>query len=195
MWQPDQGLPAFPGARLAERAGPRTAWRVALRRRRDSPCPGSVAAPRRHRRSCSAMPARSAHRQGHLRSRRRHDRGRDHADQRLNGLAAPEWDEPGGDAATRAMVELVGGRTLRCELNGERTGDRCVGVCYLEGVPTSQSIWWRLASPAIVRGTAAGGIVTARRKPQRPAPLSGGRISCRATAGLDKRRGPLAFSG
>jgi endonuclease YncB( thermonuclease family) len=31
------------------------------------------------------------------------------------------------------MVELVEGRTLRCELNGERTGDRCVGVCYLEG--------------------------------------------------------------
>ena len=53
---------------------------------------------------------------------------------RLNGLAAPEWDEPGGQAATRAMVELVDGRNLRCELDGERTGDRCVGVCYLEGV-------------------------------------------------------------
>ena len=35
--------------------------------------------------------------------------------------------------ATRAMIELVKGRTLRCELNGERTGDRCLGVCYLEG--------------------------------------------------------------
>jgi micrococcal nuclease len=52
---------------------------------------------------------------------------------RLNGLAAPEGDEPGGDAATRAMVELVDGRTLRCELNGERTHDRCVGICYLDG--------------------------------------------------------------
>jgi micrococcal nuclease len=46
---------------------------------------------------------------------------------RLNGLAAPEGDEPGGEAATRAMVELVDGRTLRCELNGRRTYDRCVG--------------------------------------------------------------------
>ena len=31
------------------------------------------------------------------------------------------------------MIELVKGRTLRCELNGERAGDRCLGVCYLEG--------------------------------------------------------------
>jgi micrococcal nuclease len=55
----------------------------------------------------------------------------------LNGLAAPEWDEPGGDAAMDAMTKLVEGRTLRCELNGERTHDRCVGVCYLEGVDIS----------------------------------------------------------
>ena len=51
---------------------------------------------------------------------------------RLNGLAAPEGDEPGGAAATRAMLELVQGRMLRCELDGERPQDRCVGVCYLE---------------------------------------------------------------
>jgi endonuclease YncB( thermonuclease family) len=51
---------------------------------------------------------------------------------RLNGLAAPEDDEPGGDAATAAMVELVLGHTLRCELDGERNHDRCVGICYLE---------------------------------------------------------------
>jgi micrococcal nuclease len=48
---------------------------------------------------------------------------------RLKGLAAPEWDESGGDAATDAMIKLVEGRALRCELNGERTHDRCVGVC------------------------------------------------------------------
>jgi micrococcal nuclease len=52
---------------------------------------------------------------------------------RLNGLAAPEWDEPGGDAAMDAMIELVAGRMLRCELNGERTHDRCLGVRYLDG--------------------------------------------------------------
>jgi micrococcal nuclease len=56
---------------------------------------------------------------------------------RLNGLAAPEGDEPGGDAATRAMIELVQDRNLRCELNGERTHDRCVGICYLDGADIS----------------------------------------------------------
>ena len=52
---------------------------------------------------------------------------------RPNGLSAPEGDEPGSLEAARAMIELVKGRTLRCELNGERAGDRCLGVCYLEG--------------------------------------------------------------
>jgi endonuclease YncB( thermonuclease family) len=57
---------------------------------------------------------------------------------RLNGLAAPDGDEPSGAAATKAMTELVRGRTLRCELDGERTHDRCVGVCYLEGENISE---------------------------------------------------------
>ena len=57
---------------------------------------------------------------------------------RLNGLAAPEGDEPGGAEATRAMLELVQGRTLRCQLDGKRTGDRCVGICYLDGADISQ---------------------------------------------------------
>jgi micrococcal nuclease len=52
---------------------------------------------------------------------------------RLQGLAAPEGDEPGGDEATEAMVEMVLGRELRCELDSERTYDRCVGIYYLEG--------------------------------------------------------------
>lgn len=59
---------------------------------------------------------------------------------RLNGLAAPESDEPGGAAATRAMIELVRGRTLRCDLNGERTHNRCVGVCYLEGADIAEAM-------------------------------------------------------
>jgi micrococcal nuclease len=52
---------------------------------------------------------------------------------RLQGLAAPESGEPGAGAATRAMTALVQGQTLRCDLDGERTHDRCVGICYLEG--------------------------------------------------------------
>ena len=53
---------------------------------------------------------------------------------RLGGLAAPEADEPGGDQAATAMNELVLDREVRCELDGDRTYDRCVAVCYLEGV-------------------------------------------------------------
>ncbi len=59
---------------------------------------------------------------------------------RLNGLAAPESDEPGGAAATQAMIKLVQGRTLRCELDGEQTYDRCVGICYLDGVDISATM-------------------------------------------------------
>jgi micrococcal nuclease len=57
---------------------------------------------------------------------------------RLNGLAAPEGDEPGGAAAAHAMLDLVDGRELRCELNGERTHDRCVGICSLEAEDISE---------------------------------------------------------
>jgi micrococcal nuclease len=51
---------------------------------------------------------------------------------RLQGLAAPEWGDPGGREAREAMVEMVLGQMLRCELDGTGTHDRCVGVCYLE---------------------------------------------------------------
>jgi endonuclease YncB( thermonuclease family) len=55
---------------------------------------------------------------------------------RLNGLAAPEGDEPGGAAATRAMVELVQGRTLRCELDGDHA--RPLRRCLLPRGPGHQ---------------------------------------------------------
>ncbi|TDE35453.1 thermonuclease family protein [Antarcticimicrobium sediminis] len=52
---------------------------------------------------------------------------------RLNGLDGPEVStRPGRDAAL-FMRRLVGGKVVTCELNGERTYDRWVGVCFLEG--------------------------------------------------------------
>jgi micrococcal nuclease len=36
------------------------------------------------------------------------------------------------------MTDLVQGRNLRCELDGERPHDRCVGLCYLEGQDISE---------------------------------------------------------
>jgi endonuclease YncB( thermonuclease family) len=53
---------------------------------------------------------------------------------RFEGIAAPEWNEPGAAAATAAIKVLVLGKGVRCELTGKPTYDRCVAVCYLNGV-------------------------------------------------------------
>ena len=67
----------------------------------------------------------------------------------LNGLAAPESDEPGGPEATAAMHDIVdqaGGR-LRCELTGETSYDRQIGTCF---TPAGEDI----AALMVARGVA-----------------------------------------
>lgn len=59
---------------------------------------------------------------------------------RLNGVAAPELDEPVGQEAKQFMIRLVAGKAVRCDLNGERTYDRVVGVCYLNDQDIGASI-------------------------------------------------------
>lgn len=59
---------------------------------------------------------------------------------RLNGVAAPELSEPGGAEATAAMVRMIAGRIVTCELNGQRTHDRMVGICYVDGVDVGEAI-------------------------------------------------------
>jgi micrococcal nuclease len=59
---------------------------------------------------------------------------------RLNGVAAPELDEPRGREGKKFMLELVGGKTVRCELNGERSYDRVIGTCYLDGADIGESV-------------------------------------------------------
>ncbi len=51
---------------------------------------------------------------------------------RLNGVDAPENGTRAGNEATAAMKRYLRGKTLTCELNGERTHDRWVGVCYTD---------------------------------------------------------------
>lgn len=51
---------------------------------------------------------------------------------RLNGVDAPENATQAGKQATAAMKRYLRGRTLTCDLNGQRTYDRWVGVCYTE---------------------------------------------------------------
>lgn len=52
---------------------------------------------------------------------------------RLNGVDSPELDERGGIAGREWMQRTYGGTMLTCQLNGDRTYDRWVGVCYGRG--------------------------------------------------------------
>jgi endonuclease YncB( thermonuclease family) len=52
---------------------------------------------------------------------------------RLNGIAAPERNEPGGKEASAFMRHLVLGKFLTCTDNGQWTHDRLVAVCHLDG--------------------------------------------------------------
>ena len=57
---------------------------------------------------------------------------------RLNGVDAPEvvhpgydHDDPFGPEARDEMRRIVGDKVVRCELSGERSYERLVGVCFL----------------------------------------------------------------
>ena len=51
---------------------------------------------------------------------------------RLNGVSAPEMNEPLGPQSKNFMTDLVMGKRVRCELDGSKTHDRFVGICYLD---------------------------------------------------------------
>ena len=59
---------------------------------------------------------------------------------RLNGVSAPELDEPLGPASKAFMVQLVNGKHVTCHLDGTKTHDRFVGICFLEGKDIGQTI-------------------------------------------------------
>ncbi len=59
---------------------------------------------------------------------------------RLDGVAAPELNERHGQAAKEFMVRFVARKTVRCELNGERSYDRVIGVCFLDDRDIGASI-------------------------------------------------------
>jgi endonuclease YncB( thermonuclease family) len=52
---------------------------------------------------------------------------------RLNGLDGPETSTRIGREARAFMERLVRGEMVSCLLNGDRTYDRWVGACYLDG--------------------------------------------------------------
>lgn len=52
---------------------------------------------------------------------------------RLNGVDGPETSTAAGRDARRFMVNLVRGKIVSCQLNGDRTYDRWVGTCFIDG--------------------------------------------------------------
>ena len=50
---------------------------------------------------------------------------------RSDGIAAPEWNTPTGEAATAALREMVLGNVVSCELTGRASYDRCIDTCFL----------------------------------------------------------------
>ncbi|WP_254683776.1 thermonuclease family protein [Ruegeria sp. AD91A] len=53
---------------------------------------------------------------------------------RLNGVDGPELSTSAGIAAKRWMADHLRGKIVTCKLSGERTYDRWVGVCFVDGV-------------------------------------------------------------
>ena len=59
---------------------------------------------------------------------------------RLQGIAAPELDEPGGLATAGFASNLMLGRDVECRLTGERNRDRLIGVCFLDGTDLGETL-------------------------------------------------------
>jgi len=59
---------------------------------------------------------------------------------RLNGLHAPELGDPLGSQARDFIAAMVSGREVTCELNGERSYDRLIGRCFLDGEDIAASL-------------------------------------------------------
>ena len=76
---------------------------------------------------------------------------------------------------------MVLDRELRCELDGERTHDRCVGVCYLDDEDVA-AIMVGAVSPATASGSAAAAIVLRSVRPPTTVRRSGRATGCPGTA-------------
>jgi hypothetical protein len=94
---------------------------------------------------------------------------------RLNGLDGPEDSTRVGREVRSFMTRLVRGETVICQLNGDRTYDQWVGVCFSTGrtslrsrspmgmrsiagvIPAVGIAIWRLGQPG--PGSGARGIV------------------------------------
>jgi micrococcal nuclease len=59
---------------------------------------------------------------------------------RLQGVDAEEMNEPNGPWAKAVMRDIIGNSLVSCALNGERSYNRVVAVCYVRGVDVGAEI-------------------------------------------------------
>jgi len=104
---------------------------------------------------------------------------------RFQGIAAPEGSEPGSAEATKAIEALVLGKEVRCELTGRRTYDRCVAVCYLNGVDV-EAIMVRNGFARDCPRFSGGRHAEAERQAAPKVPRSAGSIPCLGIVGRAK---------
>lgn len=52
---------------------------------------------------------------------------------RLNGVATPDHREALGSEAETFLRDLVAGKTVNCRVSSQRSHDRRIGTCYLDG--------------------------------------------------------------
>lgn len=87
---------------------------------------------------------------------------------RLQGVAAPERSDAGGSEATRFVGHLAEGRQVRCELDGSRSKDRVVGVCFVEAAGSSRDIGAAVIEAGLARDCPrfSGGRYKALERPE-----------------------------
>jgi endonuclease YncB( thermonuclease family) len=59
---------------------------------------------------------------------------------RLQGVDAPELKTSAGKDARRWMVNFLAGKSIDCQLNGERSYDRYIGICYAGGADIGAAV-------------------------------------------------------
>ncbi|WP_332460253.1 thermonuclease family protein [Pseudophaeobacter flagellatus] len=59
---------------------------------------------------------------------------------RLQGVDAPELNTRSGKDSRRWMVNYQAGKSVECQLTGERSYDRWIGVCYAEGADIDAAV-------------------------------------------------------
>jgi hypothetical protein len=87
---------------------------------------------------------------------------------RLQGVAAPERSDAGGAEATRFVEQLAEGRQVRCALDGSRSKDRVVGVCFVEAAGSSKDIGAAVIEAGLARDCPrfSGGRYKALERPE-----------------------------